>query len=1054
MRFIKKLVNIRPGEGKMVLTFFLFSFFMVAMGLVAKTAKDAYFLSRFEKTILPLMFLGVAIFIAPILTYYTKLSKKLSPRLLFTITSSVFIVSFIIVQPMITGWVIPTVYIWIEIVVGIMIIQFWGMAADSFEPQQAKRLFGIIGGGGSFAVMLVGMNLKPFVKAFGTDELLFLAAGLLGLTTVFGINAIKYLKKVPVKKISSPKKEKKEKKKDPFIIGIGTIVFLSAIVTILVDYQFKMIASSSFPNESDLVGFFGLFYSVSGAASIIMQFFVTGNVLSRFGILLGLLILPFFLIAGSTAILFAPMLMSVSFAKFSDQTFKFTINNSSLELLWLPVPPGLRKTLKPQVSGTLNSMGEGLGGIATFLLVKIISIQYLSLVSLMAISGWLVTSFRVKSGYVKQLESAISKRQIDFEELNVDVQDAAMVKTIEETLSSEDPIKQLFALEIIEGLPLSSWKDTIKRLFSEGSSDVRKRILSMAWDEELILSNDDIIAAMKKNDEVTSEAIIVVGRRKLEQVVPDIESLLESEDQEIRAACAVAIIQLESVSTNKAEAILDEMLNNDNELTQSKALERLVDNDSILNQEKLIEFLNHDGTLISNVALKIAEKRNDEELIPAIISNLDIPKTSFQAREALSKYSDELILNQFESLLSSEQTMRKLRLGIVRALRDFPNDESINHLISQLSSTDPDIYKESVDSLLAIARIEPFNEEYLNKIEKEINSVANKLYAIYETIKILPENEDSILIHDYLNNEIQNILPTLLKLGVMSIPDTPIETYIQTVKSRDPAKLPFLLEFFENIFSKDQRKIINPLIEPISIDERSKIGHDNFSELPKNIDDELIASAYDPDKWKSIISLDYLLKSEKTDIIKSLDWEKVQPSNGNQELLARQFQKNGMNLDFIPKERFKLEGLELAMYSTLEKTIILKSVDMFKSIPAENLSRVAQITEEVEFEANTQIMAEGDYGDSLFIVVDGNVKIHKGDQEIVRLGKGACLGEMALLDGEPRSADATVTEDSTLFKIEQEGFYEVMGSQSEIMEGIIKLLSGKLRDTNEKLMSK
>ena len=207
MRFIKKLVNIRPGEGKMVLTFFLFSFFMVAMGLVAKTAKDAYFLSRFEKTILPLMFLGVAIFIAPILTYYTKLSKKLSPRLLFTITSSVFIASFIIVQPMITGWVIPTVYIWIEIVVGIMIIQFWGMAADSFEPQQAKRLFGIIGGGGSFAVMLVGMNLKPFVKAFGTDELLFLAAGLLGLTTVFGINAIKYLKKVPVKKISSPIKE-------------------------------------------------------------------------------------------------------------------------------------------------------------------------------------------------------------------------------------------------------------------------------------------------------------------------------------------------------------------------------------------------------------------------------------------------------------------------------------------------------------------------------------------------------------------------------------------------------------------------------------------------------------------------------------------------------------------------------------------------------------------------------------------------------------------------------------------------------------------------------
>ena len=1054
MKFLKNIVNIKRGEGKMVLTFFCFSFFMVAMGLVAKTAKDAYFLSRFEKTILPLMFLGVAVAIAPVLTYYTKVSKQLSPRLLFMITSSIFLSSFIIVQPMITGWVVPTVYIWIELVVGIMIIQFWGYAAESFEPQQAKRLFGIIGGGGSFAVMLVGMNLKPFVKIFGTDELLFVAAGLLALTMFFGLNAIRYIKKSPAKKTSSTTKKKKEKKKDPFIIGIGTIVFLSAIVTILVDYQFKMVASSSFPNESELVGFFGLFYSVAGAASIIMQFFVTGNILSRFGILFGLLILPFFLIAGSTAILFAPILMSVSFAKFSDQTFKFTINTSSLELLWLPVPPVIRKTLKPQISGTLKSIGEGLGGLATFLLVKIISIQYLSIVSLGAIAGWLFTSFKVKNGYIKQLESAISKRQIDFEELTVDVQDAAMVKTIEETLSSDDEIKQLFALEIIEGLPLSSWKNTIQHLFNEGSSEVRKRILSMAWDEEAILSDDEIFSAMKKDDDVTSEAIIVAGRRNLEQVLPELENLLDSEDQEIRAACAIAIIQLESGSTEQANSILNEMLNSDNEIIQATALRRLIYNDSILTQKKLIQFLHNDGHIISNVALTIAETRNDDELIPAIISNLDIPKTSLQARQTLSKYPDEIILDQFDSLLSSNDTPRRLCLGIIRALREYPDDKSIGLLMSQLKSTDQDIYNESVDSLLAIARIEPLNEENIKNISHEINTIANRLYALYETIKILPEDEHAFLLNDFLNSEIQNILPTLLKLGVMDKPDTPIETYIQTIKSRDSSKLPFLLEFFENIFSKDQRDIINPLIEPISLDERSDIGHEHFDKIPDNLDNELMEFIYDIDKWKSAISLDYLIKSEKFDMIKSLDWEKVSPSNANQELLARQLQKNGQKLDFIPKDRFKLEELELAMYSTLEKTIILKSVDMFKSIPAENLSRVAQITEEVDFEKNTQIMAEGDYGDSLFIVVDGNVKIHKGDQEIVRLGKGACLGEMALLDGEPRSADATVTEDSTLFKIEQEGFYEVMGSQSEIMEGIIKLLSGKLRDTNEKLMSK
>ncbi len=194
-------------------------------------------------------------------------------------------------------------------------------------------------------------------------------------------------------------------------------------------------------------------------------------------------------------------------------------------------------------------------------------------------------------------------------------------------------------------------------------------------------------------------------------------------------------------------------------------------------------------------------------------------------------------------------------MGIIRALREYPENKSIELLISQLQSTDQNIYKESVDALLAIARVEPLNEDNIKIISNEINTVANRLYALYETIKILPEDENTFLLNDFLNSEIQNILPTLLKLGVMDKPETPIETYIQTVKSRDPSKLPFLLEFFENIFSKDQRSIINPLIEPISLDERSDIGHNHFDKLPNNFDDELTKFIYDTDKWKSAISL-------------------------------------------------------------------------------------------------------------------------------------------------------------------------------------------------------
>ena len=68
---------------------------------------------------------------------------------------------------------------------------------------------------------------------------------------------------------------------------------------------------------------------------------------------------------------------------------------------------------------------------------------------------------------------------------------------------------------------------------------------------------------------------------------------------------------------------------------------RQVYNNSILPQEKLIEFLKNEGSVISNVALTIAEKRENPELIPGIISNLDIPKTRAQARRTLNKFSDD-----------------------------------------------------------------------------------------------------------------------------------------------------------------------------------------------------------------------------------------------------------------------------------------------------------------------------------------------------------------------------------------------------------------------------
>jgi len=139
------------------------------------------------------------------------------------------------------------------------------------------------------------------------------------------------------------------------------------------------------------------------------------------------------------------------------------------------------------------------------------------------------------------------------------------------------------------------------------------------------------------------------------------------------------------------------------------------------------------------------------------------------------------------------------------------------------------------------------------------------------------------------------------------------------------------------------------------------------------------------------------------------------------------------------------------MYSTLEKTIMLASVSLFQGIPAENLSRVAHIAEETHWPAGSSIFREGDFGDSLFIVVQGTVRIHRKGKDLALLKKGDCVGEMAILDLAPRSADVSAAEDAILLKISQDDFYAVLSANPQIAQSIMRLLTRRLREANEKL---
>lgn len=109
-----------------------------------------------------------------------------------------------------------------------------------------------------------------------------------------------------------------------------------------------------------------------------------------------------------------------------------------------------------------------------------------------------------------------------------------------------------------------------------------------------------------------------------------------------------------------------------------------------------------------------------------------------------------------------------------------------------------------------------------------------------------------------------------------------------------------------------------------------------------------------------------------------------------------------------------------------EKARFLRHVSLFSSLDARALRRIAEIAEEVDFPAGALIFAAGDVGDSGYLVQDGEVRIHLGDEELRILEKGAYFGEMSLLSDQRRSASVTSATDSRLLRIDKEEFRKLL----------------------------
>jgi len=137
------------------------------------------------------------------------------------------------------------------------------------------------------------------------------------------------------------------------------------------------------------------------------------------------------------------------------------------------------------------------------------------------------------------------------------------------------------------------------------------------------------------------------------------------------------------------------------------------------------------------------------------------------------------------------------------------------------------------------------------------------------------------------------------------------------------------------------------------------------------------------------------------------------------------------------------------------KVDVLKQMPLFRHLTYREIIRVLNVTEVKEFAPGTDIIKEGTFGEELYILLKGKVRVHKNDAFITYLLPGSHIGEMALVDRIPRSASATAEDPSRLLILRRREFYEIVRKDPslsvKLLWSFVQVLAERLRKTTAEL---
>lgn len=428
---IKPLVEVRPGERMKTLLMFLYFFLTISLIYLLKPVQKSLFIDEFGAESLRYAYMAEGIFLIFWVSLYVQTAKRV-PHQIFYAAILGFFLSNLIGFWFLFRTGVPKLsaffYVWQAAFSITTVTVFWTLANDLFNADEAKRLFGIIICGGSAGGIMGGMITSQVVKWFQTEDLLLVASFVLLLCIVIVTFMWKRVPHVNVderdEEASGSHGEGPGIKRSTLMAFLGSkyLIMLCAIVVIakmtatVVDNQFGGIVEINFQGKEAMAAFYGKFFSILNGLSFMLQLFVTSVCLRYLGVGFSIWILPAGLAVLSIASFIHPVLLTGMVLKLYDGSVNYSVQQASKEVLYLPVPSGLRRRVKPLIDMLGYRAAKSFGGLYIAVAAPLfgLSSERLGVLAFALIPIWGVIAWAMRRRYSELLrEHVLSKGKFE-----------------------------------------------------------------------------------------------------------------------------------------------------------------------------------------------------------------------------------------------------------------------------------------------------------------------------------------------------------------------------------------------------------------------------------------------------------------------------------------------------------------------------------------------------------------------------------------------------------------------------------------------------------------